>query len=126
MDVRISKKRGIAEHVKAIFGIYPLRCRHCEHRFVDGLWSIKHWRYAKCPRCYRMELSRWSEQHYIPRARTIFLLRMGATPYRCEYCRCNFVSFRACKERFSWRKRRQPALDSEAPGETPESNSIQI
>lgn len=81
---------------------------------MDGLWSIRYWRYAKCPRCYRMELSTWSEQHYVPRTRVIFLLRLGATPYRCEFCRLNFVSFRACKERFSWRKRRR---SGEAPSE---------
>jgi hypothetical protein len=34
-------------------------------------------------------------------------LRLGATPYRCDFCRCNFASFRACKERYSWRKQRQ-------------------
>jgi hypothetical protein len=30
-------------------------------------------------------------------------LRLGATPYRCAACRCNFASFKECKERFMWR-----------------------
>ncbi|MEO7145629.1 MAG: hypothetical protein ABI165_19205 [Bryobacteraceae bacterium] len=123
-DVRLSERRGILEHFKTIFGIYPLRCKRCEHRFVDGLWSIRYWRYAKCPKCYRMELSTWSEQYYSPRAGTIFAIRMGGTPYRCERCRCNFVSFRACKEKFSWRKYPKPAAAG-AP-EAPHSNSVQI
>jgi hypothetical protein len=54
-----------------------------------------------------MELSTWLRQYYDPPASVRFKLRLGATPYRCEYCRCNFASFRPCKERFSWRKRRE-------------------
>ena len=50
-----------------------------------------------------MELSTWSEQFYIPPLGTRLYLRLGATPYRCDFCRCNFASFRPCKERFSWR-----------------------
>ena len=112
-DVRLSKTRGVSETLKSVFGVYPLRCKRCNHRFADGLWNLRHWRYAKCPKCYRMELSTWSEQYYIPRVRAMVLLRLGATPYRCESCRCNFVSFRACKERFSWRKKRQPPAAAE-------------
>ena len=45
-------------------------------------------------------------------------LRLGATPYRCAACRCNFASFKECKERFMWRhSTRVPA-----PG-TPEANA---
>ena len=108
-DVRLSKTRGITESLKRVFGVYPLRCKRCSHRFTDGLWSLRNLRYAKCPKCYRMELSTWSERYYVPRPRTTILLRLGATPYRCESCRCNFVSFRACKERFSWRKKQSTA-----------------
>jgi hypothetical protein len=32
------------------------------------------------------------------------LLRLRATPYRCAACRCNFASFKPCKEKYSWRK----------------------
>ncbi len=54
-----------------------------------------------------MELSTWSEQFYLAPLGTRLYLRLGATPYRCEFCRCNFASFRPCKERFSWRRRRE-------------------
>ena len=48
----------------------------------------------------------------MPPLSTRLFLRMGATPYRCEFCRCNFASFRRCKEKFSWRKRRQAIADA--------------
>jgi hypothetical protein len=31
-------------------------------------------------------------------------MRIGATPYRCASCRCNFVSFKHRKERYVSRK----------------------
>jgi hypothetical protein len=68
-------------------------------------------RYARCPKCLRLELSTWSEQYYRPPAVTVMKLRLGATPYRCDFCRCNFASFRACKERFSWRRHKQQARE---------------
>src|SRR5260370_27838422 len=60
-----------------------------------------------------MELSTWSEQYYHPPTSTVMKLRLGATPYRCEFCRCNFASFRACKEKFSWRQRATAQVDPE-------------
>ena len=107
--LRFSKIRGVAGKLRSIVGIVPFRCRKCEHRFDAAIWSLSALRYARCPKCLRMELSTWSEQYYHPPASTVIKLRFGATPYRCEFCRCNFASFRACKERFSWRRRRQQA-----------------
>jgi hypothetical protein len=72
------------------------------------VWADGAWKYARCPRCYRQDLSTWSQQYYHPRAWISFLLRIGATPYRCAACRCNFASFKKCRERYSWRKP-QPA-----------------
>ena len=43
--------------------------------------------YARCPKCFRTELSTWSEQYYNASAVVLLKLRLGATPYRCEYCR---------------------------------------
>jgi hypothetical protein len=45
----------------------------------------------------------------------VAMLRMGATPYRCAACRCNFASFKPCKEKFSWRHEPKP---EPAPPET--------
>jgi hypothetical protein len=102
--VRVSHHRGIGEYFKSFFGIYHLRCRRCHNRWRASVWVGAAWRYARCPRCYRQELSTWSEAYYRPPQWTAMLLRLGATPYRCGPCRCNFASFRPCKEKFSWRR----------------------
>ncbi len=102
-EVRVSHRQTIFEVLRSLVGIYPLRCRRCRYRWETSVWSSGAWKYARCPRCYRQELTTWSEQYYHPPRWTLFLLRVGATPYRCAACRCNFASFRRCKERFSWR-----------------------
>ncbi len=111
-NLRISQSRGMVEHFKSFFGQCQFRCRHCNTRFEAGVLTISDWRYARCPRCYRTELSTWSEQYYHPPWKITTLLRIGATPYRCDVCRCNFASFLACKERFSWRKKPDAAEGS--------------
>jgi hypothetical protein len=115
-EVRVSQTQGLGEYCKALVGIYQLRCRRCKARWQTSAWSGNAWRYARCPRCYRQELTTWSEQYYRPPRWTTILLRLGATPYRCATCRCNFASFRACKEKFSWRRAGQPAREGAAPG----------
>lgn len=52
-----------------------------------------------------------------------FMLRLGATPYRCAPCRCNFASFRPCKERYSWRKKK---AEQEAAARAAEAAEQQI
>ncbi len=102
-----------------LWGIYSLRCRRCHTRWETSAWHSGAWRYARCPRCYRQELTTWSENDYtIPRW-TVILLRLGATPYRCAVCRCNFVSYRLCKERYSRRKKNvaQPQAERTAEQE---------
>jgi len=106
-SLRSSKIRGAKERFKSFFGITPFRCRQCSERFSAPIWNLRAARYARCPKCLRMELSTWSEQFYLAPLGTRLYLRIGATPYRCEFCRCNFASFRPCKERFSWRRRRE-------------------
>lgn len=115
-DVRVSQRQGFGEWMRAIVGIYPLRCRRCRERWETSVWASGDWKYARCPRCYRQDLTTWSEQYYHPPRWTVIMLRFGATPYRCAPCRCNFASFRPCKERFSWRKTRQidPSTESTA------------
>ncbi len=111
-DVRLAQSHGFSEALLEFFGVYPLRCKRCETRFQAKVWKLSQVVYARCPRCYRTELSTWSEQYYNPALGTILKLRIGATPYRCEFCRCNFASFRACQERFSWRKYRKPKVQN--------------
>lgn len=103
-DVRVSHRQTFGEVLRSLLGIYPLRCRRCRARWETSAWAGGAWRYARCPRCYRQDLSTWSEQYYHPRVCTTLLLRMGANPYRCPACRCNFASFKKCRERNAWRK----------------------
>src|SRR5215467_6323624 len=97
-DVKVSHRQNIAEVLRSMLGIYPLRCRRCQYRWETSAWSGGAWKYARCPRCYRQELTTWSEQYYSAPRWTVIKLRLGATPYRCAVCRCNFVSFKRCRE----------------------------
>ena len=62
-----------------------------------------------------MDLSRWNKEDYRVSFFRSLLLNLGANPYRCEYCRVNFVSFRKRKERYNpQRKRAQRKHDHSA------------
>jgi len=66
-----------------------------------------------------MDLSVWSRKNYQATATQRFFLSVGAHPYRCEYCRYNFVSYRACKKKFSFKRRagsHAPARSEHAVG----------
>src|SRR6185295_16332910 len=102
-DVSVSHARGLVQYVKTFVGVSTLRCRRCSIRWETSVWSQGAWKYARCPRCYRQELTKWASHYYSPRAWTRFLLKLGASPRRCEACRCNFASFRPQKETFSRR-----------------------
>jgi hypothetical protein len=90
-------------------GQHPLRCKDCQHRFFSRVWKFTDLRFSRCPRCYRTDLSKWNEEHYLPKFRTVFLLRMGAKRLRCEYCRFNFAGFRPVKEKYVSRHQRKKA-----------------
>jgi len=118
-EIRESHRHTVSEVLRSFVGIYMLRCRRCRHRWKTSVWASRAWRYARCPRCYRQELTTWNQQYYRPTAWIQLLLRIGASPYRCASCRCNFASFRPCKERFSWRHTtRMEAVGSEETEET--------
>jgi hypothetical protein len=62
-----------------------------------------------------MDLSLWSTQDYHATAFMLLRMSFGAKPYRCEYCRLNFVSFRRRREKFTfkrWAKTRQAATQN--------------
>ena len=113
-DARMSHPQGLAERLKSMVGISQLRCRRCKNRWETSVWAGRAWKYARCPRCYRQELTRWNRTYYNPARWTLFLMHLGASPYRCEVCRCNFASFKSFKERFS-RQHRAGVM----PGQTP-------
>ncbi len=103
-DLRFSHVRNPLERLGTLLGKRPVRCRSCRVRFFIRMWTFSDLRYARCPRCMRMDLSLWSERNYRVSAFRLLMLQFGARPYRCEPCRCNFVSFRRRKEKFRPRK----------------------
>jgi hypothetical protein len=111
-DVRVSRPQGLGQYLKSLVGVSNLRCRRCRHRWRTSVWANGSWKYARCPRCYRQELSKWKAQYYNAPRWTRFLLRLGASPRRCEACRCNFATFKPRKENFS---RRHQARDESIP-----------
>ena len=125
-DARVSHRTGFAEWVRGLAGVTPLRCRRCNTRWETSVWDSAAWKFARCPKCYRQELSTWSEQYYRPPRWTVIKLRLGATPYRCAACRCNFASFKKCKEKFGWRHQQRPHTPPEmesGEGVNPEVNN---
>jgi hypothetical protein len=92
--LRRANLRGFGEALKACLGIYPFRCRSCQHRFLVSVWFISRLAYAKCPKCLGLELTTWSRKHYNPGLLGNLAITFGAQKYRCVPCRCNFVSFR--------------------------------
>jgi DNA-directed RNA polymerase subunit RPC12/RpoP len=107
-NLRFSRIRTFKERLWTYVGVRPLRCRDCSRRFIERTWRITSVRYARCPRCWRLDLSRWSQADYHVPMVTRMLLALGASPFRCEYCRVNFVSFRQRKERYRAHRRRTP------------------
>jgi DNA-directed RNA polymerase subunit RPC12/RpoP len=97
--VRHAKLLGFGERIAALFGQQILRCKDCQHRFTAKVFRFADWRFSRCPRCYRMDLSSWSEEHYSARGWVAFKLYFGARRLRCDYCRVNFAGFRPAKMR---------------------------
>ena len=104
-NFRFSKIRSLKERCATLLGVYPFRCGSCGVRFNGRIWRFSNLVYAKCPRCHKLDLSRWSEKYYRPGTWITMKLALGAKALRCEYCRHNFAGFRPVKERFSWHKR---------------------
>jgi len=102
--LRHARRRYLSEYFWSLVGVHPLRCRDCRLRFTERTWRLSSFRYARCPACWRMDLNTWSADDYPASAGQLLLMQLGATPYRCEYCRVNFVSFRLCREKFSFKR----------------------
>lgn len=100
----MSAARGLGEELLRMVGVYSVRCEDCGHRFRDNLWRFSDVIYAKCPKCYRTDLSTWMMRYYRPGFWTRVKNAVGGRRMRCEACRHNFVSFRLMKERSTFRK----------------------
>lgn len=96
-QIRRARYASWAERLRGVLGIHPFRCRRCTHRFSVSIWLFGKLRYAKCPRCLRLELTTWSRRYYKVGFLKNFLIAFGGQKYRCPACRCNFVSFRPRK-----------------------------
>lgn len=125
-NLRYSLLRTLPERWWSLLGIRPLRCRDCRYRFVARTWRLSNLQYARCPECWRTDLSLWSEKdcHITP----FMALRMslGAKPFRCEYCRVNFLSFRRRHEKFTfkrWARKRKSAEHQPAAEEQTQSKA---
>ena len=105
--LRESRPRSFSEKIGKLRFISPVRCVDCKTRFIARTLMMEDLRFARCPRCFRMDLSEWTGKNYLPPLWMRLKLNFGAWRWRCEYCRLNFVSFRKRKEIFSfsrWKK----------------------
>jgi hypothetical protein len=81
-------------------GTFPARCDHCSARFRLSGAKLSSLKYAHCPRCLRQDLSTWDLRHYHATLWMEIRMLVGAHRWRCEVCRCNFVSFRPRREKY--------------------------
>lgn len=101
-NVRMSRWKNRFEQALDLFGMPTMRCLDCENRWLHSLWRLREMFFARCPRCYRLELVHWEETYYhIPQSWR-FLIALGAKKVRCKPCRHNFVSFRLVKGTRKW------------------------
>ncbi len=119
--LNLARFRSAGERFDAVLGTRPLRCGDCHTRFIGRIFVWQDLRFSKCPKCYRMDLNLWREEHYQARGWMAFLLRLGGKRMRCEYCRLNFVSLRNRKEHFTFSRwtRQQAVRDSDSHEHSP-------
>lgn len=92
-DIRKSRGRSVRDFARMAIGTYPFRCLTCNKRFSANLLSLPTLLYAKCPRCLRFQLTTWPANRYRLGLWQKTLIWLGAHRYRCQACRCNFLSF---------------------------------
>ena len=118
-NLRPAQYKNADERINALRFISPLRCKDCRTRFVSKTIFLSDLFYARCPKCDRMDLNRWTGKTYQPTGWTAVKVALGAFKWRCEYCRINFASFRKRRELFAFSrwKNRNPDLVAEKPVE---------
>ncbi len=118
-NLRPSQSDNILESIGSLFGFGPVRCRECEHRFSEAKLWLPTVHYARCPKCFREDLSDWAEKYFYPPFYSRMLLHVGAKAHRCSVCRNNFVSFFPRKREFtpSWKVKKNSAIP-EASGKS--------
>jgi hypothetical protein len=76
----------------------------CKTRFITSTLIFSDFFLARCPRCYRMDLNKWTDKTYHSPFWMNLKAQLGAKRWRCEYCRINFVAFRQRKEVFTFKR----------------------
>ena len=102
--INLARVRSARERFDALLGLFPLRCGDCRTRFVGRTFVWQDYLFAKCPKCFRMDLNLWFEEHLRARGWMAVKLALGGMRLRCEYCRLNFVSMRRRKEHFTFNR----------------------
>lgn len=121
-EVEPVETRGFREIALTLLGSYDFYCNNCNQQFVTRPMGAGSLFYAKCPRCYRMDLTIWDPKRYRSSTWDNFLLNFGANCWRCEPCRCNFVSFRGRKAKYV----RPGKSESEESGDSAAPDSSQM
>lgn len=116
-ETRVSHRQSFGELLKTLIGIYQMRCRRCRARWETSTWENSSWKYARCPRCYRQDLTTWSLDYYNPPASILWKLRLGAKRLRCAACRCNFASWKPVRDKKAWKRRTPPGREAAQPAE---------
>lgn len=99
IDVRLSHWKNTWEKTLDLFGVTAVRCLTCGHRWKRSIFRVREFLYARCPRCFRLELGTWDETYYRVPSSWKILTGLGAKKVRCHACRHNFISFRLVKNR---------------------------
>ncbi len=74
----------------------PIRLSHALPRLQAPASSrtqsqLSELRFARCPQCFRMDLTAWSGRTFVPPFWSRVKLMFGAHRWRCEYCRLEFL-----------------------------------
>jgi hypothetical protein len=99
-DVRHARDRRLREKLASLLGFQAAKCHDCAHRFLARPFGFMKARWAKCPRCYRMDLSTWDPKYYRVSGWSSLMVTLGANRWRCESCRCNFISYRPRQRKY--------------------------
>lgn len=104
--------RTLGDYLRLLHGGFPARCGECSARYIVPGPGFSSLFYAHCPRCLRQDLTTWDLRHYHAAFSMRIRMWFGARRWRCEACRCNFVSFRGRKEKYVPPAQRAPAQDA--------------
>lgn len=107
-SVRSAPSHSLASKIGEFVGYFRVRCEDCGHRWLAYLGLLHDPLAAKCPKCYRTNLTSWNPKYYTPSLLTRIYIALGARRVRCERCRYNFASMKPI------RRRRSVAIRDEA------------